>query len=209
MGYDMDRCRELFDFMLGVRHYFVYPGEPDWTVKLHKGHVSIKEFFMHVVGMMKQHRKRDHHCIAAGFLWHAMSTSIFVDKSTNELNTNLLALFEDSKRLGLMAWGVGVLALLYRNLGHASRGMVAGNSECTYLIRRWIWQYFMYFLGNPNPVLGTTDNKRRARRYHIDRMRLQTMKNAMHYRRILDEYRSENVGLRILVYVIRIIKIAY
>ncbi|KAL8153590.1 hypothetical protein V2J09_011350 [Rumex salicifolius] len=187
MGYDMDRCHELFNFMFGVRHDFVYHREPDWTAKLCKGRISIKDFFMHVVGMMKQRRRQDHHCIATGFLWHTMSASIFVEKSTKELNTRLLALFQDSERLGLMAWGVG-------NLGHASRGMIVGISGCTYLNQMWIWQYFMYFSGILNPVPSTEDYQRRAHQYHIDQTHLQTMKNAIYYRHILDEYRPEDVG---------------
>ncbi|KAL8161720.1 LOW QUALITY PROTEIN: hypothetical protein V2J09_013209 [Rumex salicifolius] len=53
--------------------------------------------------------------------------------------------------------------------------------------RMWIWQYFMYILGNPKPFLGTVDDQRRARRYHINQTRLQTRTNALHYRGILDE----------------------
>ena len=32
-------------------------------------------------------------------------------------------------------WGTGVLALLYRHLGEASRGEVAGIAGCTYLLQ--------------------------------------------------------------------------
>jgi len=57
----------------------------------------------------------------------------------------------------------------------------------------WIWQYFMYFPGNPNPVEGTADYQRHACRYNIDRTRVQSTQSATHYRRILDEYRPEDV----------------
>ena len=58
----------------------------------------------------------------------------------------------------------------------------------------WIWTYFVYFPGNSNPSIDASRDVRRAGRYMIDRTRLQTLDNALYYRRVLDAYRPEDVS---------------
>ena len=44
-GYSVDVCRELFDYMFGVDHDYVFPREPTWTSKLRKCRVFTSDFF--------------------------------------------------------------------------------------------------------------------------------------------------------------------
>ena len=59
--------------------------------------------------------------------------------------------------------------------------------------------YFIYFPGNPNPLPGMGDDDRRAARYFIQRSALRIVDAGQQYRRILDEYRPEDVSILMLL----------
>ena len=60
-------------------------------------------------------------------LWLAtlLSSTLFLNKTTNKVDMKLLALTLDHQRTGGFAWGAGALACLYRGLGEASRAKAA------------------------------------------------------------------------------------
>ena len=130
---ELAECEALFDYLFGIdSDYSFDEDDVDMVRDLRKGWVKSFQLGRHVVRMIEEGAYAED--IAAGFLWHAMSASIFVDKSTNELRTTLLPLFVDHERVVHTAWGTGVLALLYRNLGECSRAGASWFAGCARLL---------------------------------------------------------------------------
>ena len=78
---------------------------------------------------------RDEVVIARYYLFLLLGSTVLVDKSTNAAKEKWLALLFDLGVTCDTAWGAGILAYVYRNLGQASRRGAQGIASCGVLIR--------------------------------------------------------------------------
>ena len=184
---------ELIDYIFGWDAAVMASEKP-----ITAGSMMFSEALAYLRDMI--HDDGDPGCIATLYMWLAVSSSLFVDKTTNKLRVDMLPLLQDSDRAARTAWGAGVLAFLYRHLGIASRAKTVVIAGCTYLLMVWIWTYFPFFPGNPNPRTGMLDDQRRAARYRVQRTALRRTSDILDYRRILDQYRPEDVSNNLLNY---------
>ena len=197
LGLDADsaQCAQLFSYLFGVDLDNPFDVEEQAMVKfIGRGKVGEREFFCHVVSMINSRRRSDPGSIATGFLWHLIQQSLFVNKTSNLLDTCFLPLLEDPSRIHEYAWGTGCLALLYRQLGIASRARCVQFSGCVRLLEIWIWLHFPYFPGNPNLDVNSQEATARVSRYSTGRAPLRQKRTLQQYRRILDEYAPEDVS---------------
>ena len=78
---------------------------------------------------------RDEFKCASYYMFLLLSSTVFVDKSTNRGKHHWFALLFDHGVTAEYAWGAGVLAMLYRQLGTASRRAAQGLAGCPILLR--------------------------------------------------------------------------
>ena len=72
-----------------------------------------------------------------------LGSTVFTDKSGQKVKAKYLSLLLDHDRTGCYAWGVGVLANLYRQLGMASRAEAQGLAGASLLLRV-IYMFFSF-----------------------------------------------------------------
>ena len=78
-------------------------------------------------------RKND--WLATLYLALLLGSTLFPDKSCNKVKTRMFSLLLDHQSISCYAWGVAVLADVYRQLGMASRALGNGISGCALLVR--------------------------------------------------------------------------
>lgn len=75
------------------------------------------------------------HRLTTAYLSNLIAATLFVDKSQNLLRWDVIALVLDVDRAATLAWGAGVLAHLYRDLGKGTRGRARQIDGCLTLLQ--------------------------------------------------------------------------
>ncbi|CAN0828992.1 Protein MAINTENANCE OF MERISTEMS [Linum grandiflorum] len=88
------------------------------------------------------------------YLMCLLGTNLLPDKSSDRVCLPLLQYLKEVKSIKKYAWGAAALALMYRELGLASRAESKSIGGCLTLLQSWIYEYFECFrpsIGHPDP----------------------------------------------------------
>lgn len=102
--------------------------------------------------------------VARGYLLYLLGCTVFPDKTGNKISVYYLQSLMDLGSVGNIAWGMGVLAHLYRQMGLATRSGVRQISGNLTLLQAWIFEHFS--IGKPIPNKNYIEEMPRMRRWH-------------------------------------------
>lgn len=84
---------------------------------------------------------------ARAYILMLMGTSMFADKSGNDISLIYLPLLEDLGQASHLSWGSATLAFLYRQLCRGCRSGTAGVAGFLHLLQIWSWEHI--HIGRP------------------------------------------------------------
>lgn len=101
--------------------------------------------------------------VARGYLLYLLGCTVFPDKTGNKISVYYLQSLMDLDSVGNTAWGMGILAHLYRQMGLATRSGVRQVSGNLTLLQAWIFEHFS--MGKPIPNKGYNEEMPRMCRW--------------------------------------------
>ena len=132
--YSLDHGAEFFEHMFWNDPEYELATQSVWARNYKKkGEIHAKGFREHLLYLIEAGVLNEE--VAMGFLFHVLSLSLFMNRTTHSIWTRFLPLFDGVDRVRGMAWGTGVLAYMYRALGEATRSGVKGIGGCCYLLQ--------------------------------------------------------------------------
>lgn len=132
-----------------------------------------------------------HDQCARGYLLYLLGCTVFPDKTGNKISAYYLQSLMDLDGVHNLAWGMGVLAHLYRQMGLATRSGVRQISGNLTLLQAWIFEHFS--LGRPIPNRDYNEKMPRMRRWHIQLSPRDTDSTLVSIREQLDDLSSNEV----------------
>jgi len=81
-------------------------------------------------------------CVAKSYLLYILGCTLFADKTATRVPVVYIRLLIDLDAVSGIAWGVGALAYLYRQLGLATRSGVRQIERYMTLLEAWIYEHF-------------------------------------------------------------------
>lgn len=129
--------------------------------------------------------------LARGYLLYLLGATLFVDKTRVCFSAQFAPLLANLQEVPNYAWGAATLALVYRQLGMASRAGCKQLAGCTTLVEAWIYEYFSMF--KPSQHTSWTPQLPRVMRWRIDKASNKNNTCLLDYRRRLDEMTPDQV----------------